>query len=240
MIQACLYQSSGAPTAREAAAAGQTVGTTNVARQLHDRKRRPQRSSAAHMPVRERILQTARDSFYREGIRAVGVDTLIARSGVAKMSFYRSFSSKDELVRVYLESEAADYWRWWDETVRQCVGSPHRQLRALFSATAEKAAAADFRGCPFGNTLVEFPEKDHPARAVIHRFRAERRARLRELAKAAGARDSERLADELDILLEGSGFCSEDGRLNARASALVRAAEILIEAETRHAAAGAS
>ena len=64
--------------------------------------------------VRERILATARDSFYREGIRAVGVDTLIARSGVAKMSFYRSFRSKDDLVCAYLESEAAEYWQWWD------------------------------------------------------------------------------------------------------------------------------
>ncbi len=211
-----------------------------MASQLADRKRRPQHASAAHTPVRERILQTARDSFYREGIRAVGVDTLIARSGVAKMSFYRSFGSKDELVCAYLESEAADYWRWWDETIRPCAGSPRGQLRALFSATAEKAASADFRGCPFGNTLVEFPEKDHPARAVIHRFRAERRARLRELAKAAGARDCERLADELDILLEGSGFCSEGGRLPVRASALVRAAEILIAAETRRSAVRAS
>src|SRR5579871_4067202 len=133
MIQACLYQSSGAQTAREAAAAGQTVGTTNVARQLHDRKRRPQRSSAAHMPVRERILQTARDSFYREGIRAVGVDTLIARSGVAKMSFYRSFRSKDDLVCAYLECEAAEYWQWWDAVVGSHAQAPRKQLRALFA-----------------------------------------------------------------------------------------------------------
>ncbi|HVA79543.1 MAG TPA: TetR/AcrR family transcriptional regulator [Candidatus Binataceae bacterium] len=184
--------------------------------------------------ARERILQTARDSFYREGIRAVGVDTLIARSGVAKMSFYRSFRSKDDLVCAYLESAAAEYWQWWDDVIRSQAHAPRKQLRALFAATADKATSADFRGCPFGNTLVEFPEKDHPARAVIVRFRAERRTRLRELAKAAGARDPERLADELDIVLEGSGFCAETGRLSARAAALVRAAEILIDAETRH------
>ncbi len=184
--------------------------------------------------ARDRILETARDSFYREGIRAVGVDTLIARSGVAKMSFYRSFRSKDELVCAYLESEAAEYWQWWDDVIRPLAHAPRKQLRALFAATAEHASSAEFRGCPFGNTLVEFPEKDHPARAVIVRFRTERRSRLRELAKAAGARDPERLADELDIVLEGSGFCTEAARPSARAAALVRAAETLIDAEIRH------
>jgi AcrR family transcriptional regulator len=186
------------------------------------------------LSARERILETARDSFYREGIRAVGVDTLIARSGVAKMSFYRSFRSKDELVCAYLESSAAEYWQWWDEVIRAHGHAPRKQLRALFVATANHAISEDFRGCPFGNTLVEFPEESHPARAVIVKFRAERHARLRELAKAAGARDPERLADQLGIVLEGSGFCAEGSRPSGRASALVRAAETLIDAETGH------
>jgi AcrR family transcriptional regulator len=194
----------------------------------------PAPSTAPEKPagVRERILRTARESFYREGIRAVGVDTLIARSGVAKMSFYRSFPSKDDLVRAYLESEAEDYWRWWDEVTGRHARAPRRQLRALFAATAEHAGAPEFRGCPFGNTLVEFPAESHPARAVIVAFKAERHARLRELARAAGARDPERLADQLAIVLEGSGFCTEEARKAARASAMVRAAEILIDAET--------
>ena len=183
--------------------------------------------------VRDRILNTARESFYREGIRAVGVDTLIARSGVAKMSFYRSFRSKDELVRAYLESEAEDYWRWWEDVIGRYTHSPRKQLRALFVATAEHAAASEFRGCPFGNTLVEFPAESHPAHTVIAAFKTERHARLRELARAAGARDPDRLADELAIVLEGSAFCAEQTRKTARTSATVRAAEILIEAETR-------
>jgi len=205
-------------------------------------RRRVARPSGGMLPdapdkpacVRERILATARDSFYREGIRAVGVDTLIARSGVAKMSFYRSFRSKDDLVCAYLECEAAEYWQWWDEVIGSHAQAPRKQLRALFAGTVDRAVAADFRGCPFGNTLVEFPEESHPARAVIVRFKDERHARLRELAKAADARDPERLADQLGILLEGSGLCAEAARPAARAAALVRAAETLIDAETRH------
>jgi AcrR family transcriptional regulator len=205
--------------------------------QRSDARRAGERSPGTQpklLSARERILETARDSFYREGIRAVGVDTLIARSGVAKMSFYRSFRSKDELVCAYLEASAAEYWLWWDEVIGAHAHAPRKQLRALFVATADKAASDNFRGCPFGNTLVEFPEEGHPARAVIVRFRAERQARMSELAKAAGARDAQRLADQLDILLEGSGLCAEAARSASRASALVRAAETLIEAETRH------
>jgi AcrR family transcriptional regulator len=204
--------------------------------QRADAQRVGERSPAAPpkaLSARERILETARDSFYREGIRAVGVDTLIARSGVAKMSFYRSFRSKDELVCAYLEASAAEYWQWWDEVIGAHAFAPRKQLRALFAATVAHAISAEYRGCPFGNTLVEFPDERHPARAVIARFKADRHARLRELAKAAGARDPERLADQLGIMLEGSGFCAEAARPAGRASALVRAAETLIDAETR-------
>jgi AcrR family transcriptional regulator len=212
----------------------QQSGTTIMASQSHFPGRRSPNAPARPVSVRERILQTARDSFYREGVRAVGVDTLIARSGVAKMSFYRSFRSKDDLVCAYLESSAAEYWQWWDEIIRAHPQAPRKQLRALFVATADHAISTDFRGCPFGNTLVEFPEEGHPARALIVRFRAERHARLRELAKAAGARDPERLADQLGIMFEGSGLCAEAARPAGRASALVRGAETLIDADTQH------
>ena len=98
--------------------------------------------------VRERILATARDSFYREGIRAVGVDTLIARSGVAKMSFYRSFRSKDDLVCAYLECEAAEYWQWWDEVIGSHAQAPRKQLRALFAGHSGPRCCRGFPRMP--------------------------------------------------------------------------------------------
>lgn len=211
-----------------------------MARHPSDARAQAPTPAARRPSARERILQTARDSFYREGIRAVGVDTLIARSGVAKMSFYRSFRSKDELVCAYLECFAAEFWKRWDDTIRPYADSPKKQLRALFVAQAERISAPDFRGCPFANTLVEFPEAGCPARAVIARFRAERRNRLRDLAKAAGARNSEGLADQLGILFEGSTYCAETSRAAGTASALLRAAEALIDAETRHNKRGAT
>jgi len=105
-----------------------------MASQSHFPGRRSPNAPARPVSVRERILQTARDSFYREGVRAVGVDTLIARSGVAKMSFYRSFRSKDDLVCAYLESSAAEYWQWWDEIIRAHPQAPRKTVAGVVSS----------------------------------------------------------------------------------------------------------
>jgi AcrR family transcriptional regulator len=80
--------------------------------------------SAPKSRVRDRIMQTASDLFYRRGIRAVGVDTIASEAGTNKMSFYRSFASKDELVAEYLRAEEREAWRWWDETVAAHAGNP--------------------------------------------------------------------------------------------------------------------
>src|SRR5271170_6957992 len=82
--------------------------------------------------VRDRIMRTASDLFYRRGIRAVGVDTIASEAGTNKMSFYRSFASKDELVAEYLRAEEREAWRWWDETVAQHAGDPRAKIESLF------------------------------------------------------------------------------------------------------------
>src|SRR5580704_2870128 len=80
--------------------------------------------------VRDRIMQTATDLFYRRGIRAVGVDTIATEAGSNKMSFYRSFPSKDELVAEYLRGEERESWQWWDDTVAAHAGNPRLQVGA--------------------------------------------------------------------------------------------------------------
>src|SRR5882762_7312955 len=93
---------------------------------------------AAEKSARQRILETATDLFYREGIRAVGIDTIIARSGVAKMSLYRNFASKDDLVVAFLEHRNAIYWAWWDEVMAAQPDDPRRQVADLFAALARR------------------------------------------------------------------------------------------------------
>src|ERR1700739_4079692 len=105
--------------------------------------------------VRDRIFETACDLFYRHGIRAVGVDTIASEAGTNKMSFYRCFESKSELVAEYLRSQAGDAWGSWAATRAAHPGDPRAQVLALFDAQAAKTCKLDSRGCPLANAAVE-------------------------------------------------------------------------------------
>jgi len=155
-------------------------------------------------PARQRILETASEMFYRDGIRAVGIDAIIARSEVAKMSLYRNFPSKDALVVAWLEDRNEFFWRRWDKAEASGAGDPRARLAAILDMIAATASHPKWRGCPFLNTGTEFPEPDHPARAVILAHKRAVRTRLRDLAAAAGARDPDLLAGQLQLLIDGA------------------------------------
>jgi AcrR family transcriptional regulator len=155
-------------------------------------------------PVRQRILETASEMFYHEGVRAVGIDAIIARSGVAKMSLYRNFPSKDALVTAWLEDRNAFFWQRWEKAEASRAGNPRIQLEAILDMVGATASHPRWRGCPFHNTGTEFPEPDHPARAVILANKRAVRERLRALSAAAGARDADLLAQQLQLLIDGA------------------------------------
>jgi AcrR family transcriptional regulator len=181
--------------------------------------------------ARTRILEAAADLFYREGIRAVGVDAVIAHSGVAKMSLYRNFAGKDELVAAFLDYRDELYWAWWDKVVARHPDDPRAQIRAIFETVGKRTAHPDYRGCPFINTAVEFPDSGHPGRVVALANKLELRARLRALAEAVGALDPAMLADQLLLLLEGtyvSGQTIVSEGVGEKAAAA--AANVLVEA----------
>jgi AcrR family transcriptional regulator len=154
--------------------------------------------------VRDRIFETACDLFYQHGIRDVGVDQIATEAGTNKMSFYRSFASKDELVAKYLEQKAADLWLWWDETVRLHAGDPRRQILALFEGISKIVCSSTSRGCALANAAVELAAEDHPGRRVVLAKKREMRRRFRELAVATGADNPEELGDGLMLLMEGA------------------------------------
>jgi AcrR family transcriptional regulator len=149
-------------------------------------------------------MQTASDLFYCRGIRAVGVDTIASEAGTNKMSFYRSFVSKDELVAEYLRAEEREGWHWWDETVAEHAGNPRAQLEALFDVLVSNACQNGSRGCALANAAVEITEPDHPARPIVEQYKAEMRRRFRQLAQEVGAREPDSLGDALMLLWEGS------------------------------------
>jgi AcrR family transcriptional regulator len=180
--------------------------------------------------ARERILETADDLFYREGIHAVGIDTIIEKSGVAKMSLYRSFASKDDLVAAYLEARGQLYWQWWDGVMALNPGQPRRQLRDLFEAIAVRTRQPLFRGCAFLKAVTEFPEEGSRARVVALAHKREFRKRLLKLCRTIGAHQPDVLSNQLLMLIEGA--YSTAGILGKRdaVKAAAKAAEALIDA----------
>ncbi|MDR3415199.1 MAG: TetR/AcrR family transcriptional regulator [Nevskia sp.] len=188
---------------------------------------------ASRPRVRDRIFATARDLFYRHGIRAVGVDTIACEAGTNKMSFYRSFPSKDELVAEYLRDQEREGWKWWDGIVAAHPGEPRRQLEALFDAQVQSTCADGSRGCALANAAIEIAEEEHPGRAVVMHYKNEMRRRFRELAAAMGAARADELGDALMLLWEGSYLtcltfaCSGGPAQNAG-----QAARVLIAAYT--------
>ena len=189
--------------------------------------------TADRRSVRDRILDTAAELFYQVGARAVGVDLVVARSGVAKTSLYRHFRTKDDLIAAVLERDDAGYWRAWDEIGGRDHADPVAELVAHLTWIDEYTMGKGYRGCPFINVATEFPTPDHPARAVAARHKRELRRRLAELADRAGIADPASLSDQLVLLVDGAYV---DGHLLGRkgpARALVPAAQALIAAAAR-------
>jgi AcrR family transcriptional regulator len=181
----------------------------------------------------DRIRATARDLFYREGIRAVGVDEIVSRAGVTKPSLYRSFPSKDELAAAYLRDFEGEFWRRFDAPAAAHPGDPRAQLRAYLEGLGQRASRAGYRGCGLTNAVVEYPEGSHPARKVADANKRVLRQRLREMAAAMGARDPDTLGDGLLLLIEGAYVTGQLFGKDGPAGAVADAADRLIEASLK-------
>ncbi len=154
--------------------------------------------------VRDRIFETACNLFYSQGIRSVGVDAIANEAGTNKMSFYRSFSSKDELVAEYLRDSERQFWEWWDYVVAAYPNDPRRQCEALFETQINNPCDKNMRGCAMANAAVEIREEDHPALAVVRSHKSAIRDRFRQLAREMKAHEPDVLGDALMLLMNGS------------------------------------
>lgn len=154
--------------------------------------------------ARQRILAIADDLFYREGIRATGVDTIIAESEVAKTTLYRYFPSKDDLVVAYLEDRSQRFWESFEAVVAQDSGQPKQQLLAIFERLDEILSHGDCHGCPFLMVASEFPELDYPGHQVAIAQKQKIRDRISELAELAGITAAKELSAALLMLLDGA------------------------------------
>jgi AcrR family transcriptional regulator len=179
------------------------------------------------------IRESARDLFYRRGIRAVGVDEIVTQAGVTKPSLYRSFLSKDELAADYLRLMGEEGLARFDAAIAANPADPRGQFHIWLNDLLEKATKADYRGCGTTNAAVEYPDRKHPARKVSSNIKTRFRAKLGALAEAMGAREPDRLGDALMLLLEGVYASGQIFGVGGPARVVVEAADAVIDRHLR-------
>ncbi|WP_277753743.1 TetR/AcrR family transcriptional regulator [Sphingomonas oligophenolica] len=162
----------------------------------------------------------ASDLFYRGGVRAVGMEMIVERSGVAKTTIYRHFPTKDALIEAFLEREDREFWQQWEEVVASHAGESRRALSGLCDWVGDRVSRDNYRGCPQINVAAEFAECEHPARKVAHRHKAEMVERLTALCRELDISTAELRAHQIGLLFDGA-FMS-NGRLgNVGAAAIL-------------------
>ncbi|SRR6266508_1014574 len=182
--------------------------------------------------ARERILEAASRLFLRDGFRAVGVDTIVAEAGIAKMTLYTHFPSKDDLIVAYLERANGQFWEWLDGASAG-VDDPRARLVAMFDAVGKLANSPGCLGCTFQGTAAEFPDPQHPGHRVALAHKQAVRARLRTLTEHAGLRAPEDLADQLLLLMDGAWVAARMFGPDNPGAQVAAAARALIEGHDR-------
>ena len=165
---------------------------------------------------RERILDTAYELFSKHGTRAVGVDRIIAEAGAAKMTLYRNFASKDELIVAFLAAREERWTRGWlQQEVERRASAPAQRLLAIFDVFGEWFALPDFEGCSFINVMLELTDREDPGRVASVKHLSVIREFLAGLAQDAGVEDPEAFAHQWHILMKGSIVAAAEGDARA-------------------------
>lgn len=164
----------------------------------------------AQRPPRDRILAAARDLFYRHGIHVVGVEAIAEAAMTNKMTLYRQFGSKDDLIVAYVRELAGEGDAFWAEIRAAHPHDAAKRLEAWITYVEDVLTKKHERGCALANAAVEL-QPGHAARAVIEAYKQRKREHLVELFRDAHMRDPERLADEVFLLFEGARISLQCG-----------------------------
>jgi len=187
------------------------------------------------IPPRQRILEAADDLFRRIGIRGVGVEAIAEAAGTNKMTLYRHFASKDELIAEWVRGMVEKKEAEWDDIAAQHPDDAQAQLVDWSRRVAKKFAEMEERGSTLGNALAELPEPDHPARRVIDAHRVREHERIRRVCREAGFPEPELAADQFYFLLEGAKACVQCIGLKRVGEHLMRSVDALVAAHRRRA-----
>jgi AcrR family transcriptional regulator len=179
--------------------------------------------------LQEKILQTATELFYSQGIRATGVDAIVKAANTTKMSLYKYFPSKDELIIAFLRKRDKDFGEWFIAQVNSKADTPKAKLLAVFDVIGDWLDIPEFRGCAFINAAAEFPLEGNPVHQVSAEFYDNFRRYMTDLARECGVKLPEILALQLSLLIEGAIVSEQMKRHSETAIHAKQAAIILIE-----------
>jgi len=177
---------------------------------------------------KDKVLQTAARMFYQQGYRAVGVDTLAAESGIGKMTLYRHYLTKDDLIVAYLKESNDFFWSNFEHITKDAP-TAREKLLAFFGSLQDYVQTPACYGCPFLNVATEYPETDYPGHQVALAHKQSVRERFRQLAGEAGAKKPDALADQLFLLMDGAYMASRMFGAENPAKHVAEAARILID-----------
>ncbi|QGG40605.1 TetR/AcrR family transcriptional regulator [Aeromicrobium yanjiei] len=184
------------------------------------------------VPMRERLIDAASELFYAQGLRAVSVDKVIERAGTTKVTFYRHFKSKDELVVAYLEQRATLERDGIGAAIAASNGDAVTALRTICEQTGIVACSPGFRGCPFINAAAENPDPESPVRRTVATHRAWYRTMFTELLAPLDLPDVDDVVDDLMLLRDGAMVAGYLGDPNAVAGSFFRGCLAVIRGGT--------
>src|SRR5246127_2597531 len=161
---------------------------------------------------RERLSRAAYELFSRDGVRAVGIDAVIAKAGTAKMTLYRNFLSKDELIIEFLRRREQLWTQDWLKAESTRRGhTPREQLLAIFDVFSEWFGSPDLEGCSFLTTMIEVNDREHPVHQAAVGHLANIRSYIEKLAAEAGIGDIDSFARQWHILMKGAIMAAQGG-----------------------------
>jgi len=161
-------------------------------------------ATTSSSPKRDQLMATAWRLFYRDGLRAVGIDTLLAEAGVAKMTLYNHFASKEELIIAILEKRDREFRASLSAEIDAAGPDPENRLLAVFDWHEAWFGTDDFKGCVFIRALSEYPDPTHPIHQTAWRHKLAITNTLADLGAAAGAKDPAALSETLNMLIDGA------------------------------------
>jgi AcrR family transcriptional regulator len=184
--------------------------------------------ATVHGSMRERLIEAANELFYAQGLRAVSVDKVIDRAGTTKVTFYRHFQSKDDLIVAYLESRAEVERNGVDAAIAHGDGDVDASLRLMAEHTGMMACTPGFRGCPFINAAAEYPDPDSPVRKVVDAHRDWWTRAFERLVAPLGLADPAAIADDLMLLRDGVMVAGYLGDATKVAASFLRSCQAVI------------